>query len=69
MTMAFSRDLWLLIDIHGQSHEEQRIELGYLLSSSELKMDNSTINSSSFKNESSVRSLLNKNLIVYLIKQ
>ena len=52
----------LVIDIHGQSHEEQRIELGYLLSSSELKMDNSTINSSSFKNESSVRSLLNKNL-------
>ena len=51
----------LVIDIHGQSHEEQRIELGYLLSSSELRMSNSTINSSDFVNQSSVKSLLNNN--------
>ena len=51
----------LVIDIHGHSHKEQRIELGYLLSSSELRMDNSKINGSDFKNESSVKSLLDKN--------
>ena len=52
----------LVIDIHGQSHEEQRIELGYLLSSSDLKMKNSTINSLNFINNSSVKGLLNNNL-------
>ena len=51
----------LVIDIHGQSHEEQRIELGYLLSSSELRMNNLSINSSDLKNESSIKSLLNNN--------
>ena len=51
----------LVIDIHGQSHEEQRIELGYLLSSSELRMNNSIINSIDFTNQSSVKSLLNNN--------
>jgi len=49
----------LVIDIHGQSHEEQRIELGYLLYSSELRMDATTINSVDFKNRSSVKNLLN----------
>ena len=48
----------LVIDIHGQSHEEQRIELGYLLSSSDLRMSNSSINSSDFINNTSVKSLL-----------
>ena len=52
----------LVIDIHGQSHEKQRIELGYLLSSSNLRMNNSTINSLDFINNSSVKGLLNNNL-------
>ena len=52
----------LVIDIHGHSHKEQRIELGYLLSSSELRMDTLKINSSNLKNESSVKNLLDKNL-------
>ena len=51
----------LVIDIHGQSHEEQRIELGYLLSSSNLRMNNSIINSLDFINNSSVKGLLNNN--------
>ncbi len=46
----------LVIDIHGHGHENQRIELGYLLSASELRMDNNSINSI---NDSSVKSLLN----------
>tara|TARA_B100000767_G_scaffold274049_1_gene305916 strand:+ start:484 stop:1404 length:921 start_codon:yes stop_codon:yes gene_type:complete len=52
----------LVIDIHGQSHEEQRIELGYLLSSSDLRMNNPIINSLDFKNKSSVKGILNNNL-------
>ena len=48
----------LVIDIHGQSHEEQRIELGYLLSSSDLRMSNSTLNSPDYLNGSSIKSLL-----------
>ena len=52
----------LVIDIHGHSHKEQRIELGYLLSSSELRMDILKINSSNLKNESSVKNLLDNNL-------
>ena len=51
----------LVIDIHGQSHEEQRIEFGYLLSSSNLRMNNSIINSLDFINNSSVKGLLNNN--------
>ena len=48
----------LVIDIHGQSHEEQRIELGYLLSSSDLRMSNTSINSPDFINDTSIKSLL-----------
>ena len=51
----------LVIDIHGHFHEEQRIELEYLLSSSELRMDILNINSSNLKNESSVKNLLDNN--------
>ena len=49
----------LVIDIHGHGHEAQRIELGYLLSASELRMDNNSINSTDVINDSSVKSLLN----------
>ena len=49
----------LVIDIHGHGHEAQRIELGYLLSASELRMDNNSINSTDLINDSSVKSLLN----------
>ncbi len=48
----------LVIDIHGHGHENQRIELGYLLSASELRMDNNSINDI---NDSSVKSLINNN--------
>jgi len=48
----------LVIDIHGQSHEEQRIELGYLLSSSDLRLSNTSINSPDFINDTSIKSLL-----------
>ncbi len=53
--------LGLVIDIHGQSHVEQRIELGYLLSSSELRKNSELINSLEYKNRSSIKSLLINN--------
>lgn len=49
----------LVIDIHGQSHVEQRIELGYLLSSSQLRMNSELINSVEYNNRSSIKNLLN----------
>jgi N-formylglutamate amidohydrolase len=52
----------LVIDIHGQSHVEQHIELGYLLSSSQLRNNSSFINSIEYKNRSSIKNLLNNHL-------
>ncbi|MBN09676.1 MAG: hypothetical protein CMC79_04825 [Flavobacteriaceae bacterium] len=51
----------LSVDIHGQSHVEQRIELGYLLWSSHLRMGSSSINTDEYKNRSSIKNLLNNN--------
>ena len=47
----------LLLDIHGQTHKEQRIELGYLLSGEDLNksfLDSNLINKSSIAKLASV---------------
>jgi hypothetical protein len=51
----------LYIDLHGHRHEIKRIELGYLLSSEELQLDNELINSGAFDEFSSIRNLIGKN--------
>jgi len=48
----------ILFDIHGQSHAEQWIELGYLLTSSELATSDSQI--SQYASKSSIRYLSSK---------
>ena len=48
----------LFLDLHGHGHDIQRIELGYLLSGSELRMPNSSLNDSSFLEEISIRNLI-----------
>lgn len=48
----------LFLDLHGHGHDIQRIELGYLLSDSELRMPNSSLNDSSFLSEISIRNLV-----------
>lgn len=45
------------IDQHGQGHTIQRLELGYLLSSSQLMNSDATLNSTTYRNQSSIRTL------------
>jgi N-formylglutamate amidohydrolase len=47
----------LYIDLHGHGHEIQRLELGYLLSSSDLENSNPILSGASFINKSSFRAL------------
>jgi hypothetical protein len=51
----------LYVDLHGHRHEIKRIELGYLLSSEELQLDNDLIDSGTFDEFSSIRNLIGKN--------
>lgn len=52
----------LFLDIHGHGHPVQRIELGYLLSGAELRLDDNTLNTTEFIEESSIRRLVGDNL-------
>ena len=52
----------LFLDIHGHSHTIQRIELGYLLSSTELNLYDSMLNTTTYINESSIRTLVGDNI-------
>lgn len=52
----------LFLDMHGHAHTIQRIELGYLLSRSQLQLPDSTLNTPNYVNRSSLRSLANNNL-------
>lgn len=45
------------IDLHGHGHDIQRLELGYLLTSSELANSDSTLNSTFWENQASIRKL------------
>jgi len=56
----YSRGLFL--DMHGHGHTIQRIELGYLLSRSELQMSDSILNTDEFTDESSIRTLASDNI-------
>ncbi len=53
----------LFLDIHGHAHTIQRIELGYLLTRSELQLSDAVLNSTSYIEESSVRTLANDNIL------
>ncbi len=52
----------LFIDLHGHAHEIQRLELGYLLSKSELQLTDAELNSNTYVDESSIKSLVGNNL-------
>ena len=49
----------ILIDLHGQSHPEQRIELGYLLNGQMLR--DFEANSTDYSNQASIKSLISNN--------
>ncbi len=49
------------IDLHGHGHSIQRLELGYLLSKTELQLADSVLNGPIYVNQSSIRHLANNN--------
>ncbi len=48
----------LYLDLHGHGHAIKRLELGYLLSSSDLNLPDNTIDQTSYINKSSIRALV-----------
>jgi len=52
----------LFLDLHGHGHDIQRLELGYLLSKSNLALNDSDLNSDEFIEKSSIKHLVNFNL-------
>jgi hypothetical protein len=51
----------LYIDLHGHGHSIQRLELGYLLTAVQLSYSDATLNTTTYKNLSSIRSLIYAN--------
>ena len=60
ITSDYGRGLFL--DIHGHAHTIQRIELGYLLSRAELQLTDEMLDSNTFIEESSIRTLVSDNV-------
>lgn len=58
--MDYTRGVFL--DIHGHGHSIQRIELGYLLSAAELRLPDATLNTNTFIEESSLKTLVSDNI-------
>ncbi|MCP4727223.1 MAG: N-formylglutamate amidohydrolase, partial [bacterium] len=58
-TVEAHYDRGLYLDLHGHGHSILRLELGYLLTSSDLENSDSGLNQSYYINKSSVRELVN----------
>ena len=52
----------LFIDLHGHGHAIQRLELGYLLTALQLSYSDATLNTTTYKNNNSIRNLINTNV-------
>ncbi len=52
----------LYIDLHGHGHAIQRLELGYLLSKAELALQDATLNTPFYVDQSSIRHLAGNNV-------
>lgn len=55
----------LYIDLHGHRHKIKRVELGYLLTAEELRLDDDFLNDETFFEYSSLRNLINNNINSY----
>lgn len=53
----------LFLELHGHARTIRRIELGYLLTCSELQLSDATIDSSSLVNDGSIRTLVANNVL------
>jgi len=58
-TRNFRRGLF--IDLHGHGHSIQRLELGYLLSATTLRLSDASLNAADIRNNSSIRKLTTDN--------
>jgi hypothetical protein len=56
-TVAMSYDRGFYMDLHGHGHEFQRLELGYLLSSSDLSRSDDQLEQAVYIDKSSIRTL------------
>jgi hypothetical protein len=56
-TVAEDYDRGFYIDLHGHGHEMQRLELGYLLGSSDLELSDAQLEHPDYVNKSSIRTL------------
>lgn len=56
----------LFLDLHGHGHTIQRIELGYLITRSELQMSDNDLNTLNYVNKSSIKKLTSDNLNVLM---
>jgi len=52
----------IFIDLHGHGHDIQRLELGYLLTKSDLQEEEGSLNNIDFVEKSSIRKLVSSNL-------
>lgn len=52
----------LFIDLHGHGHSIQRLELGYLLSATQLRYSDYTLSTTTYVNYSSIHNLVNNNV-------
>jgi hypothetical protein len=52
----------LFIDLHGHGHSIQRLELGYLLTATQLRYSDATLNSSTYEDANSIRNLISSNI-------
>lgn len=53
------------IDLHGHGHAIDRLELGYLLSSSNLELTDESLNNPTYINKSSIRNLANTSPLTF----
>jgi Secretion system C-terminal sorting domain len=51
-----------LIDLHGHGHDNQRLELGYLLGDADLRLSDSTLGTPQYKSQMSIKNLIINNL-------
>lgn len=52
----------LLIDLHGHGHTIQRLEIGYLLDGSELRLSDSVLSTPQYRDQLSIKNLVLNNL-------
>ena len=62
---GFGRGLY--IDLHGHGHDNQRLELGYLLSAADLERSDALLDDASLVNKSSIRALVGQSSAGFVV--